>query len=122
MFTITGFILGLPTFKISGNSRAGIPEVKVGFENGLTHEMVLEPYSNSPCNFIGRLKNVPSSSVAVTGCLEKPGDKMHITMISDIKTKSSIFELDFYGQVTALQNPQKFQKGMNIIFLCDIWF
>ena len=45
---------------------------------------------------------------------------MHITMISDIKTKSSIFELDFYGQVTALQNPQKFQKGINIIFLCDI--
>ena len=117
MDTITDFVLDLPSFEVLGNSRSGIPEIKVGFQNGLSHQMVLEPYSNSPCNFIGELKNVPDSSVAVTGCLEKPGDKMHITMISPIEVKSSIFELDFDGQVTALENPQKYQEGINTIFI-----
>ena len=42
---------------------------------------------------------------------------MHITMISPIEAKSSIFELDFDGQVTALENPQKYQKGINTIFV-----
>ena len=108
-------ILGLPSFEVLGSSRSGIPEIKVGLQGGLNHEMVLEPYSRSPCNFIGHLKNVPDSSVAVTGCLEKPGDKMHITMIAPIETTSSIFELDFDGQVTALENPQKHQTGTNTI-------
>ena len=103
-------------FGVLGDSRSGIPEIKVGFQSGLSHEMVLEPYSRSPCNFIGHLKNVPDSSVAVTGCLEKPGDKMHITMIAPIEAKSSIFELDFNGQVTALENPQKHQTGINTPF------
>ena len=69
-------------------------------------------------NFIGHLKNVPDSSVAVTGCLEKPGDKMHITMIAPIEAKSSIFELDFNGQVTALENPQKHQTGIDPHLVC----
>ena len=110
------FILGLPSFTVSGNSRSGIPEIKVDFENGLTHTMALEPYSNSPCNFIGQLKNVHDSSVAVTGCLDKPGDKMHITILSDIDAKSAIFELEYDGRVTVLEDPQNYQKGNNSIF------
>ena len=117
MDTITDFVLELPSFEVLGDSRSGIPEIKVGFQSGLSHEMVLEPYSSSPCNFIGELKNVPDSSVAVTGCLERPGDKMHITMIAPIEAKSSIFELDFDGQVTALENPQKYQQGVNTLFI-----
>ena len=77
--------------------------------------MVLEPYSNSPCNFIGKLSNDPSSSVAVTGCLNQPGDKMHITLLSGIQSRSLIYSLDFDGQVTALENPTKYQTGMSTI-------
>ena len=83
----------------------------VTFENGQTHEMILEPYSSSPCNFIGELKNHPSR-VAVTGCLNEPDDTMHITLLSDLNTKSNIYELDYNGQATALENPFKYQTGL----------
>ena len=73
--------------------------------------MVLEPYSESPCNFIGHLKDVPST-LAVTGCINKPGDKMHITLLSEVNTASAMYELDFDGQVSALENPFKHQKGL----------
>ena len=82
----------------------------VTFENGATHEMVLEPYSETPCNFIGQLKNSPSS-LAVTGCMNNPDDKMHITLLSDLNTNSAIYELDYDGHVTALENPLNNQKG-----------
>ena len=117
MDAVIYFFVDLPTFEVLGISRSGIPEIKVGFQSGLNHDMVLQPYSSSACNFIGELKNVPDSSVAVTGCLDKPGDKMHITLISSIEAKSSIYELDFDGQVTALENPQKYQEGINTIFI-----
>ena len=72
--------------------------------------MVLEPYSTSACNFIGRLANHVSNA-AVTGCLNKPGDKMDITLLTDIKTKSHMFQLDFFGNVEVVENPWK-GKGM----------
>ena len=97
-------------FDLNGYSRSNIPQMSVTFENGETHEMVLEPYSNSPCNFIGQLKNIPSS-LAVTGCMNKAGDKMHITLIADINTKAATYELGYDGQVTAQENPFKTQKG-----------
>jgi len=100
---------GLPSFEISGYSRSNIPEMLVTFQNGDAHEMVLEPYSDSPCNFIGHLKTIPST-LAVTGCMNKPGDTMHITLLSDINTVSAMYELDFEGQVSALENPFKHQK------------
>ena len=87
----------------------------VTFENGQTHEMILEPYSSSPCNFIGELEN-NLGAVAVTGCLHETGDKMHITLLSDLNTKSSIYELDYDGHVTALENPFKYQKGRCFIY------
>ena len=109
------YVSGLPSFKIFGYSRSDIPEMAVSFANGETHEMELEPYSNSPCNFIGKLKNV-RSSLAVTGCMKKAGDKMHITLLADGNTKSAIYELDFDGHVTAQKNPFRKQTGMNVSF------
>jgi len=100
---------GLPSFKISGYSRSNVPEMSVTLQNGDAHEMVLEPYSESPCNFIGHLKDVPST-LAVTGCINKPGDKMHITLLSKVNTASAMYEFDFDGQVSALENPFKHQK------------
>jgi len=96
---------GLPSFTVNGYSRTNVPEMSVTFENGATHEMVLEPYSKSPCNFIGQLKNQPDSSVAVTGCLNNPEDKMHITLLSELNTRSPTFVVDFNGLVTADENP-----------------
>ena len=78
---------------------------------GGAHEMILEPYCESPCNFIGHLKNIPSS-IAVTGCMKKSEDKMHITLLSDFNTESGgMYELGFEGNVKALENPFKYQKG-----------
>ena len=82
----------------------------VTFKNGDTHEMILEPYSEYPCNFIGKLKNVPSS-LAVTGCLNEPGDRMDITLLTPFETDSATFELDYAGKVTAGENPFEYQTG-----------
>ena len=97
--------LGVPSFKISGySSRFDIPDIEVHFDNGVSDSMVLEPYSTSACNFIGHLAN-HVSSVAVTGCLNKPGDKMDITLLSEHKTTSHMFQLDFFGNVEAVESP-----------------
>lgn len=101
---------GLPRFEISGySSRSDIPQMMVTFENGVSDSLVLEPYSDSPCNFIGQLENYPSTA-AVTGCLAQPGDKMSITLLSDLNTKSNMYELDFDGTVEIVENPFKYQE------------
>ena len=86
--------------------------MKVTFENGVSDSLVLEPYSNSACNFIGHLANHPSSA-AVTGCLNNPGDKMAITLLTELNTQSNIYELDFFGNVAILENPFKDKKGFS---------
>ena len=103
----------LPSFKISGYSRSNIPEMSITLPNGDSHEMILEPYSESPCNFIGHLKDA-QGTLAVTGCMTNPGDKMHITLLSKVNTASAMYELDFNGQVSALENPFKYQKGLYV--------
>ena len=106
---------GMPSFKINGYSRANIPEMSVTFENGITDDLLLEPYSKSACNFIGKLKSY-TSSLAVTGCMNNPGDKMHITLLSELNTKSAMYELDFHGHLSALENPFKNQpKGKSVL-------
>ena len=104
----------MPQFTISGYSRSNVPEIKVAFENGNTHEMILEPFSESPCNFIGELKSEPGSSVGVTGCLENPEDKMYITLLSDDNSLSYAYIMDYEGKVTADENPFKNQKGLYV--------
>ena len=84
--------------------------MSVTFENEQTHEMVLDPFSNGACNFVGTLKNIPSS-VAVTGCLENPGDKMHITLFSEFNRNSPMYEVDYDGNVSVLENPFQYQTG-----------
>ena len=101
----------MPSFSISGYSRSNVPEMTVTFENGHDEEIVLEPYSTSPCNYIGELKNEPGSSVGVTGCLNGPDDKMYITLLSDKNTLSFAYIMDYDGKVTADENPLKNQKG-----------
>merc|ERR1712136_677586 len=111
---------GVPTFTISGYSRSNVPEMTVAFENGQTHEMILEPYSESPCNFIGELKSEPGSSVGVTGCLDNPDDKMYITLLSDENSLSFAYIMDYNGQVTSDENPFKTQTGPSGIFAPDL--
>ena len=105
----------MPVFEVNGYSRSNIPQILVTFANGATDEMLLEPYSESPCNFIGYLKNEPGSSVAVTGCLENPKDTMHFTLLSDKNTLSAAYIMDFNGLVTADENPFEYQTGTLLI-------
>ena len=55
------------------------------------------------CNYIGRLQNDPTSSLAVTGCLNKPGDKMEVTLVSK-KNKNKMFLVDFERNTEILRN------------------
>ena len=117
----------MPIFTVSGYSRSNVPEMSVTFENGKTHEMILEPYTESPCNFLGELKGEPGSSVAVTGCLNGPEDKMHISLSSDDNHLSYAYIIDYDGQVTADEYPFEYQKGNDInveatYFLCFLCY
>merc|ERR1712088_1058301 len=56
------------------------------------------------CNYHGTLKNDPSAVVAVTGCLNKPGDKMEVTLISK-NNINKMFEVDFDGNAEIIKNP-----------------
>jgi len=111
---------GMPSFSISGYSRSNVPEMTVTFENGKDEEIVLEPYSTSPCNYIGELKSEPGSSVGVTGCLNGPDDKMYITLLSDKNTLSFAYIMDYDGKVTADENPLKNQKEPSGLFPTDL--
>jgi len=101
----------LPSFKIAGYSRSNVPELSVTFANGQTQEMILEPYYESRCNFIGSIKSEPGSSVGVTGCLDKQGDEMHITLLSALNIGSTSYTVDYDGHVSAIESPFKNQKG-----------
>ena len=70
--------------------------------------------SSIGCNYIGTLRNDPASSVAVSGCLNKPGDKMEVTMISDYCT-NQMFVVDFNGNAEVIHNP--FEIGGTTIIL-----
>ena len=110
----------MPVFEVNGHSRSSIPQILVTFASGVTDEMLLEPYSESPCNFIGYLKNEPGSSVAVTGCLENPKDTMHFTLLSDKNTLSTAYIMDFNGLVTADENPFEHQTGTLLINIISL--
>ena len=112
----------MPQFTISGYSRSNVPEITVAFENGNTHEMILEPFSESPCNFIGELKSEPGSAVGVTGCLENPEDKMYITLLSDDNSLSYAYIMDYDGTVTADESPFKNQKGFHTMIQFHLVF
>ena len=60
------------------------------------------------CNYLGHLRNTPSSSAAVTGCLNNPEDKMEITLISS-HNQHKMFVVDGAGNTSRLSSP--FEEG-----------
>ena len=85
--------------------------MSITFEDGVNDNLILEPFFQGTCNFIGKLQTTPKSTAAVTGCLEKKGDKMSITLLSSLNTDFSMFELDFDGNLRGLHNPFQHQTG-----------
>ena len=115
--TITEGILGInidmsqeaPRFEIAKRRmRSDLPEITVHFANGMSERLVLENYRgySSPCNYVGNLE-ITRANVAVTGCLEKPGDKMEITLLSQNSPKHHMFSVDFDGKASVIENPFK---------------
>ena len=64
----------------------------------------MRPSEEKSCNYLGHLKNSLSSSVAVTGCMKKPGDEIEITMITD-HSGIKLYTVDFYGNKKAIEIP-----------------
>ena len=106
--------IGLPTFTVLMSENTNDPpKINVLFANGdedeidLTHHNLHESSMNS-CNYLGNLRNTPFSSVAVTGCLKKPEDKMEITLISN-RNQHTIFTVNMEGKTQSLASP--FEEG-----------
>ena len=97
-------------FKItSSRSMDEPPSITVSFTSGVKDDLILTHYkmhesSTGGCNYLGRLKNNHYSSVAVTGCLNKPGDLMEITLLSE-HTTNKMFTVDFSGNTEIVKNP-----------------
>ena len=94
-----------------GVKSASPPAISVHFANGIKDDLILEEYrinkkSSPSCNYIGRLKSHPSS-VAVTGCMDKPGDRMEITLFSEYNRNSMMYSVDFSGNTQIIENPFK---------------
>ena len=99
---------GPPTFKITTSRRIDEPpSIEVSFSNGVKDDLVLTHYkmyqnSHGGCNYLGHLKNDPTSSAAVTGCLNNSGDKIEVTLLSE-HTTNSMFVVDILGNTEALK-------------------
>ena len=84
------------------------------FHNGEEDDIELTHYklheeSVIACNYIGHLKNSPtSSSVAVTGCLNIAEDRMDVTIISE-NNINKMFSVDLNGNAEVIKNP--FEAG-----------
>ena len=76
------------------------PLIQVTFINGRKDTFELEHYKlneqyPSGCNYIGKLRKEPNSVVAVTGCINRDGDRIEISMISEHNTnKNHMFRVD----------------------------
>ena len=99
--------VGLPRFTVLMSENINDPpKINVLFADGDEDEIDLTPHASSTksCNFLGNLRNTPFSSVAVTGCLNKPEDKMEITLISN-RNQHKIFTVDMDGKTQSLASP-----------------
>ena len=87
------------------------------FSNGVKDELDLTQYkmngrSKGGCNYFGRLKNDPNSSVEITGCLNEPKDEMEVLLLSK-NNKNSMFLVDIFGNVKAEPDfKQALNEGM----------
>ena len=94
------------------------PSIHVVFDNGLEDEIELVHYKMNEdvavgCNYLGHLKSDPSSSsVAATGCLNNPDDRMDVTLISKHNI-NKMFSVDLNGRASVMNNP--FEEGGKII-------
>jgi len=91
------------------------PSIQVTFPNGKRDYMDLTPFrvnANSAkiCSYTGHLRNDPSSRVAVTGCMNTPGDQMEVTMISHSNI-NQMFLVDFDGNAEVIDNPFEKQRS-----------
>ena len=102
------------TFHVtSSRSVEEAPTIEVTFANGVKDELVLSHFKMNEdavigCNYLGHLRGSPSSSVGVTGCLNKPGDRMEVTMISEHNI-NKMFSVDFNGNAQIIKSP--FEEG-----------
>ena len=108
---------------ISSRSIDEPPTVEVTFANGVKDSLELSHYKMHEravvgCNYHGSLKNDPSAVVGVTGCLNKPGDKMEVTLISK-NNINKMFTVDFNGNAEIIKNP--FEGGGNLTLFSDIF-
>ena len=47
--------------------------------------------------------------------MNSPGDKMHITLLSELNQNSPMYEMDYDGYVTDLASPFQHQKGFDFL-------
>ena len=113
----------LPIFKVvSSRSSLEPPSVEVVFPNGVQDDLALEHYklfkgSKGGHSYIGYLKNDSNSSVALTGNLAEPGDRMEITLISQ-HTADQMFQIDYFGKTTTIPTiPEEFIRKENLMAL-----
>ena len=95
------------------------PTIEVTFDNGVKDALVLKHYRMNEraalaCNYIGHLQSSPSSSAAVTGCLNKPEDRMEVTLISEHNI-NKMFSVDFNGYADIIKNPFD-ELGISLAF------
>jgi len=103
---------------VSARSTEESPSIQVTFPNGNQDDLVLDPFrvnANSAkiCSYTGHLRNDPSSRVAVTGCMNTPGDQMEVTMISHSNV-NKMFLVDFDGNAKVIENPFEKQRSIAI--------
>ena len=104
------------TFRvISSRSIEEPPTIEVSFANGVKDHLELKHFKMNEaypirCTYIGKLKNDPISSVAVSGCLNEPGNKMEVTLLSN-NNKNSMFLVDFEGNTQIIKDEIQ-EKGM----------
>ena len=115
LFKLFFFFQGAEKIKFEITASRSIespPSVRVHFGNGLKDDLDLSHYklndaAASGCNYHGHLRSDPSSSsVAITGCINKPGDRMDVTLISK-NNVNQMFSVDFYGNAKVIENPFK---------------
>ena len=101
---------------VSSRSINDPPSIRVTFANGVQDDLELTQYkfherSEGGCNYLGHLQNDLASSVAVTGCLNQPGDLMDVTLISK-NNINKMFSVDFFGNAEKIANP--FEQGGSV--------
>ena len=97
-----------------------LPSIRATFSNGIEDNLMLEQcsfqrhHSGSDCMYVGKLQHDPSSRVAVTGCLNNPGDIMDITLLSK-NSAHQMFTVDYFGNSNIIPSPLNGKGKLSII-------